>query len=63
LRAVATLGGQNHRTAKAIARITANYAKTLRVEELTRLGELTEEHRKLAEEQLRLLEESFAKPK
>ena len=34
LRAVATLGDQSHRTAKAIAWITANYAKPLRVEEL-----------------------------
>jgi AraC-like DNA-binding protein len=34
LRAVATLGDQSHRTARAISWITANYAKTLRVEEL-----------------------------
>jgi len=37
LRAIATLGDQSHRTAKAIAWITANYAKTLRVEELAQL--------------------------
>jgi transcriptional regulator GlxA family with amidase domain len=34
LRAIATLGDQSHRTAKAIAWIKANYAKPLRVEEL-----------------------------
>jgi AraC-like DNA-binding protein len=34
LRAIATLGDQSHRTAKAIAWITANYVKPLRVEEL-----------------------------
>jgi AraC-like DNA-binding protein len=34
LRAIATLGEQSHRTAKAIAWITANYAKPLRVEDL-----------------------------
>lgn len=38
LRAVATLGGQSHRTAKAIAWIAANYAKPLRVEELAELA-------------------------
>jgi AraC-like DNA-binding protein len=38
LRAVATLGDQSHRTAKVIAWITANYAKTLRVEELAELA-------------------------
>jgi len=37
LRAVATLGDQSHRTAKAVAWITANYAKTLRVDELAHL--------------------------
>lgn len=37
LRAVATLGGQSHRAAKAIAWIAANYAKPLRVEELAEL--------------------------
>jgi len=34
LRAIATLGEQSHRTAKAIAWIGTNYAKPLRVEEL-----------------------------
>jgi len=34
LRAIATLGEQSHRTAKAIAWIKANYAKPLRVEDL-----------------------------
>ena len=34
LRAIATLGEQSHRTAKAIAWIRANYAKPLRVEDL-----------------------------
>jgi AraC-like DNA-binding protein len=34
LRAIATLGDQSHRTAKAIAWIRANYAKPLRVEDL-----------------------------
>jgi len=34
LRGIATLGEQNHRTAKAIAWIRANYAKPLRVEDL-----------------------------
>jgi AraC-like DNA-binding protein len=34
LRAIATLGDQSHRTAKAIAWIKANYAKPLRVEDL-----------------------------
>ena len=34
LRAIATLGDQSHRTAKAIAWIKSNYAKPLRVEEL-----------------------------
>jgi AraC-like DNA-binding protein len=38
LRAVATLGDQSHRTAKALAWITANYAKPLRVEELAQLA-------------------------
>ena len=40
LRAVATLGDQSHRTAKAIAWIAANYAKTLRVEELAQLSSM-----------------------
>jgi AraC-like DNA-binding protein len=34
LRAIATLGDQSHRTAKAIAWIKANYARPLRVQEL-----------------------------
>ena len=40
LRAVATLGDQSHRTARAIAWITANYAKPLRVEELAQLASM-----------------------
>ena len=40
LRAVATLGDQSHRTAKAIAWIAANYAKPLRVEELAQLSSM-----------------------
>ena len=40
LRAVATLGDQSHRTAKAIAWIAANYAKALRVEELAELANM-----------------------
>jgi AraC-like DNA-binding protein len=40
LRAVATLGDQSHRTAKAIAWIAANYSKTLRVEELAELSSM-----------------------
>jgi len=38
LRAIATLGDQSHRTAKAIAWIRKNYAKPLRVEELAQLA-------------------------
>ncbi len=38
LRAIATLGDQSHRTAKAIAWIKANYAKPLRVEDLAQLA-------------------------
>lgn len=38
LRAIATLGGQSHRTAKAIAWIGANYAKPLRVEDLAQIA-------------------------
>src|ERR1700723_3772734 len=34
LRAIATLGEQSHRTARAIAWIKANYARPLRVEDL-----------------------------
>jgi AraC-like DNA-binding protein len=40
LRAVATLGDQSQRTAKAVAWIAANYAKPLRVEELARLASM-----------------------
>ena len=40
LRAVATLGDQSHRTAKAIAWITANYAKPLLVEDLAQLANM-----------------------
>jgi AraC-like DNA-binding protein len=38
LRAIATLGDQSHRTAKAIAWIKANYTSPLRVEELARIA-------------------------
>jgi len=38
LRAIATLGDQSHRTAKAIAWIRAHYAKPLRVEELAQIA-------------------------
>src|SRR6202140_1176014 len=38
LRAIATLGEQSHRTAKAIAWIGANYAKPLRVEDLAQIA-------------------------
>ena len=38
LRAIATLGEQSHRTAKAIAWIGANYAKPLRVEDLAEIA-------------------------
>ncbi len=38
LRAIATLGEQSHRTAKAIAWIKANYAKPLRVEDLAEIA-------------------------
>jgi AraC-like DNA-binding protein len=38
LRAIATVGDQSHRTAKAIAWIRANYAKPLRVEELAEMA-------------------------
>jgi AraC-like DNA-binding protein len=38
LRSIATLGEQSHRTAKAIAWITANYAKPLRVEHLAEIA-------------------------
>jgi transcriptional regulator GlxA family with amidase domain len=38
LRAIATLGDQSQRTAKAIAWMRANYAKPLRVEELAQIA-------------------------
>jgi AraC-like DNA-binding protein len=38
LRAIATLGEQSHRTAKAIGWIRANYAKPLRVEDLAEIA-------------------------
>ena len=38
LRAIATVGDQSHRTAKAIAWIRANYAKPLRVEDLAKIA-------------------------
>jgi len=38
LRAIATLGDQSHRTAKAIAWLRANYAKPLRVEDLAQVA-------------------------
>ena len=47
LRAIATLGDQSHRTAKAIAWLRANYAKPLRVDELAavaRMGMSTLHH-------------------
>jgi transcriptional regulator GlxA family with amidase domain len=37
LRAIATLGDQSHRTAKAIAWIRANYAKPLRLDDLAQI--------------------------
>jgi hypothetical protein len=40
LRAVATLGDQSHRTAKAIAWIAANYAKPLHVEDLAQIASM-----------------------
>jgi AraC-like DNA-binding protein len=40
LRAIATLGDQSHRTAKAIAWIRMNYAKPLRVEELAEIADM-----------------------
>jgi len=40
LRAVATLGDQSHRTAKAVAWITANYAKPLHLEELAQIASM-----------------------
>jgi AraC-like DNA-binding protein len=40
LRAIATLGDQSHRTAKAIAWLRANYAKPLRVKELAEVARM-----------------------
>src|SRR5215472_14179955 len=40
LRAIATLGDQSHRTARAIAWLRANYAKPLRVEELAEVARM-----------------------
>ena len=40
LRAIATLGDQSHRTAKAIAWLRANYAKPLRLEELAEIARM-----------------------
>ena len=40
LRAIATLGDQSHRTAKAIAWLRINYAKPLRVEELAEVARM-----------------------
>ena len=40
LRAIATLGEQSHRTAKAVAWLRSNYAKPLRVEELATLARM-----------------------
>jgi len=42
LRAIATMGDQSHRTAKAIAWIKANYAKPLRVEDLAKIAGMGE---------------------
>ena len=40
LRAIATLGGQSHRTARAIAWLRANYTKPLRLEELAEVARM-----------------------
>jgi AraC-like DNA-binding protein len=40
LRAIATLGEQTHRTAKAVAWLRSNYAKPLRVEELATMARM-----------------------
>jgi transcriptional regulator GlxA family with amidase domain len=40
LRAIATLGDQSHRTAKAIAWLRANYTKPLRLEELAEVARM-----------------------
>ena len=41
LRAIATLGGQNHRTAKAVAWLRSNYDKPLRVEQLASIASMS----------------------
>src|SRR5947208_15787106 len=41
LRAIATVGDQSHRTAKAIAWLRANYTKPLRVEELAAVARMS----------------------
>jgi hypothetical protein len=40
LRAIATLGEQSHRTAKAVSWLRINYAKPLRVEELAEMAQM-----------------------
>ena len=40
LRAIATLGEQSHRTAKAVGWLRTNYAKPLRVEELASMAQM-----------------------
>lgn len=40
LRAIATLGEQTHRTAKAVAWLRSNYAKPLRVEDLAEIAQM-----------------------
>jgi transcriptional regulator GlxA family with amidase domain len=40
LRAIATLGEQSHRTAKAVTWLRTNYAKPLRVEELAAMAQM-----------------------
>ena len=40
LRAIATLGDQSHQTAKAVAWLTSNYTKPLRVEELASIANM-----------------------
>ena len=44
LRAIATLGDQSHRTAKAIAWVRANYAKPLRIEDLAKIAAWASPH-------------------
>jgi AraC-like DNA-binding protein len=40
LRAIATVGGQRHRTAKAVAWLRTNYTKPLRIEELAKIAQM-----------------------